>query len=132
MLSNGYAAPEVEKAYGRAYALCRNFGETSSIFPVLCGLWEYYVVRAEFDTAQKLASQQYKIAKLNSDHVLFMEAQRSVGGTLFWRGQLGESFDYLKAGFRSETSENKRRISTQTYSHDTEVAKSLGGYTALV
>lgn len=122
MLSNGYAAPEVEKAYGRAYSLCRNFGETSSIFPVLCGLWEYYVVRAEFDTAQKLASQQHKIAKLSSDHVFIMEAQRSMGGTLFWRGQLSDSFQYLKAGFRLESSENKRRISTQTYSQDTEVA----------
>ncbi|MDH5325010.1 MAG: AAA family ATPase [Gammaproteobacteria bacterium] len=124
MLSYGYAAPEVEKAYARAYALCRNFGETSSIFPVLCGLWEYYVVRAEFDTAQKLASQQYNIAKSTTDHTFSMEAQRSMGGTLFWRGQLSEAYQYLKAGFKTQ---HQRRISTQTFSHDTEVANLANG-----
>ena len=48
MATKGYAAPEVEKAYTRARELCQQVGETPQLFPVLRGLWVFYLVRAEF------------------------------------------------------------------------------------
>ncbi|WP_455204693.1 adenylate/guanylate cyclase domain-containing protein [Kaarinaea lacus] len=121
-LSKGYAAPEVEKAYARAYSLCRMIGETQSTFPALCGLWEYYVVRAELTTAEELANQLLNIAKQTSDPVLTYEAKRAMGGTLFWRGQLESAYDYLNSGFESNAAGQAKRISTQTFVQDTEVA----------
>ena len=43
MATKGYAAPEVEHAYTRARELCQQVGETPQLFPVLLGLWRFYV-----------------------------------------------------------------------------------------
>ena len=43
MATKGYAAPEVEKAYTRARELCQQVGETPQLFPVLWGLWVFYL-----------------------------------------------------------------------------------------
>ena len=47
MATKGYAAPEVEHAYTRARELCQQVGETPQLFPVLWGLWLFYLVRGE-------------------------------------------------------------------------------------
>ena len=57
MATKGYAAPEVEKAYTRARELCQQVGETPQLFPVLWGLWAFYLVRAELQTARELGEQ---------------------------------------------------------------------------
>ena len=57
MATKGYAAPEVEKAYTRARELCQQVGETPQLFPVLWGLWVFYLVRAELQTARELGEQ---------------------------------------------------------------------------
>ena len=57
MATKGYAAPEVEQAYTRARELCQQVGETPQLFPVLMGLWVFYIVRAEYQTARELAEQ---------------------------------------------------------------------------
>ena len=57
MATKGYAAPEVEQAYARARELCQQVGETSQLFPVLLGLWAFYFVRAELQTARELGEQ---------------------------------------------------------------------------
>jgi class 3 adenylate cyclase/predicted ATPase len=122
MLSKGYAASEVEKAFARAYSLCKMIGETEATFPVLCGLWEYYVVRGQLNTAEELSKQLLQIAQRSSDPILDHEAHRAMGGTLFWQGKLKAAFEYLQRGKESAANHSVKRISTQIYSQDTEVA----------
>jgi predicted ATPase len=55
MAVKGYAALEVEKAYSRARELCRQFGDTPQLFPVLFGLAAFHIVREKFQTARELA-----------------------------------------------------------------------------
>ena len=43
MATKGYAAPEVAQAYTRARELCQQVGETPQLFPVLWGLWTFYL-----------------------------------------------------------------------------------------
>ena len=45
MALKGHAAPEVGQAYTRARELCQQMGETPQLFPVLLGLWRFYLVR---------------------------------------------------------------------------------------
>ena len=54
MATKGFAAPEVERVYTRARELCQQVGETPQLFPVLWGLWAFYLVRAELQTAREL------------------------------------------------------------------------------
>src|SRR4029450_2944866 len=45
--TKGYAAPEVAQTYTRARQLCQHLEAPQQLFPVLRGLWSYYLVRAE-------------------------------------------------------------------------------------
>src|SRR5262249_9439100 len=60
--TKGYAAPEAEKAYTRARELCRQSGETAQLFPVLGGLWQFYLVRADYQRARESAEQLLTLA----------------------------------------------------------------------
>src|SRR5216684_1617076 len=55
--TKGFAAPEAEHAYSRARELCQQLGETPQLFPALRGLWTFYLLRAEYETARELGEQ---------------------------------------------------------------------------
>ncbi len=61
--TKGYGAPEIERVYTRARNLCQQVRETPQFFPVLWGLWVFYLVRAEFQTARELAEQLMRLAQ---------------------------------------------------------------------
>ncbi len=65
MNSKGWAAPEVEKAYARARELCQQAGENAHLFPVLWGLWTFYLVQGALHKAHELGergAQAYGLA----------------------------------------------------------------------
>jgi len=65
MNSKGWAAPEVEKAYTRARELCQQAGENAHLFPVLWGLWTFYLVQGALHKAHELGergAQAYGLA----------------------------------------------------------------------
>ncbi|VAX03680.1 Proteins incorrectly called adenylate cyclase [hydrothermal vent metagenome] len=95
MMSRGYAAPAVEKAYARARELCRNTPDIGTTFPVLCGLWEYYIVRADLSTAESLANELLDLAAQDKQPDLKLEARRTLGTTRFWQGRLDEALELL-------------------------------------
>lgn len=84
----GYTAPEVEQAYTRARVLCRMVGETPQLFSALCGLWSFYYLRAELQTAYELAEQLLAIARKADDSTWLLEAHQTLGTTLLCFGRL--------------------------------------------
>src|SRR5262249_25578277 len=44
MVTSGYGAPEVERTYARARALCQQVGDAPQLFSVLWGLWYFHLV----------------------------------------------------------------------------------------
>ena len=91
MMSKGYAAMEVEKAYSRARELCRDVSDIATVFPILCGLWGFYLVRAELGAAHDLAKQLVSLSSLAAKSRFEDEAKRAMGSTLFWCGRLSEA-----------------------------------------
>ena len=61
MAVKGQSSPDTERAYARARELCQQVGETPQLFPVLHGLWRFYMVRAEFQTTRELAEQLFTL-----------------------------------------------------------------------
>jgi len=55
--TEGYAAPDVGSAYLRARELCRQLGDPPEISLVLWGVWTFYLVRAELQTARQIAEE---------------------------------------------------------------------------
>jgi predicted ATPase len=65
--TKGFAAPEVESAYAQARALCQQIGETQQLFPVLWGLWSFYLVRGQLRIARESAEQLLTLAQREQD-----------------------------------------------------------------
>jgi TOMM system kinase/cyclase fusion protein len=98
LATKGFAAPEVERVYGRARELCRQVGQTPQLFPVLHGLWRFYVNRAEFQTARELAEQLLILAQRQQDPGLLLEAHRVLGQTTFWLGEMASTREHMEQG----------------------------------
>ncbi len=88
MATKGQGAAEVGQAYARARELCRHVGETPQLFPVLFGLWRFYLVRAEYQTARELAEQCLSLAQQVQDLALLLQAHFALGVSLLWLGEV--------------------------------------------
>jgi DNA-binding winged helix-turn-helix (wHTH) protein/predicted ATPase len=98
MMAHGFAAPAVGHAYGRARTLCQQVGTTPDLFPVLWGLFAFYLVRAEFRIAQELAEQCLRLAQQVHDPALLVEAHYAQGALLHLLGVLVEARMHLERG----------------------------------
>ena len=96
MVTRGYAAPEVEKAYTRARELCQQLGETPQLFPVLWGLWNFYLGRESYETARELAEQLLSLAQRVQDPVFLLEAHDALGQTFSCLGELAPARPHLE------------------------------------
>ena len=83
----GFAAPEVERAYARAHALCQRLPGAPELFWVYWGLWAFHVMRAHFDEALELGERLAEMAVAQGDEGLEMEALFTLGSTRFMRGE---------------------------------------------
>src|SRR5262249_29235169 len=96
--TRSWGAPEVEQTYSRARELCQQVGETPQLFQVLYGLWLYYEVRAELQTAHELGEQCLKLAQSVQDPALLLVAHFTLGLTLFWLGELALAREHFEQG----------------------------------
>ena len=94
--TKGFAAPEVEKTYTRARELCQHVGETPQLFPVLRGLWVFYIARAEMLATRELAEQCLRVAQRQGDAAFLLEAHRLLGATLFYLGEFVPAQSHLE------------------------------------
>jgi len=94
--TKGYGALEAEQAFARARTLCESMGQTIRIFPVLRGLWNHYILRAELKTAQGLAEQLLELAQGMQDRGGLMNAHLALGDTLLCRGELSGALEHLE------------------------------------
>jgi predicted ATPase len=83
----GQASPEVLQAYARARELCQQVGETPQLFQVLRGLWLFYLLRLELQTARELGQHLLTLAQRAGDSAFLLEAHYAVGTTLNYLGE---------------------------------------------
>ena len=98
MATKGYAALEVEYAYARARELCQQVGETPQLFQALWGLWYFYLVRAELQTAHELGEQLLHLAQRVQAPALLLVAHRVLGQTLAFLGEFSTAQGHLERG----------------------------------
>jgi len=96
MASKGIAAPEVGRAYARARELCRQVEDAPQVFSVLRGLWNFYLVRAEHQTAQELAEQLLTLAQRHQTPAFLLEAHMTLGISSFWQGAIATARAHLE------------------------------------
>ena len=98
--TRGFANVEVEQVYTRARKLCAELGQSPHLFPVLWGLWNFYEVKGQLDTALQLAQQMLQLAEESKDDALLLEAHYAIGDTLFWAGEFEESLQHVEQSLK--------------------------------
>jgi TOMM system kinase/cyclase fusion protein len=98
MVAKGWGAPEVEYVYARARALSQQVGESPDLFPVLWGLWRFYFVRAQYQTARELAEQCLSLAQRVQDSALLLVAHHALGSTVYYLGEVSSGRVHLEQG----------------------------------
>src|SRR5262249_18446655 len=87
-----------ERAYAHARQLCQQLGETPQLFPVLRGLWNCHLLRAELHKAYELGEQLLTLARSLQDPALLIEAHRALGSTLLLQGEFAAARVNLQEG----------------------------------
>ena len=96
--TKGFAAPEVERAYARAQELCQQAGEAPRLFPVLVGLFRFYLLRAELRTAHELGQQCLSLAQSVQESALLLEAYMALGPPLLFLGKIASAREHTERG----------------------------------
>lgn len=91
--AKGISGVEVERAYGRAQALCEGLGKRDELFPVLRGLWNHYLARGELQRAHGFAVRISAWAGEHEGPLQRALAHRALGSTLFFLGRFAEALD---------------------------------------
>jgi predicted ATPase len=92
----GYGALEVETTYRRVQELGQRIGDTPQLFPVLCGLWEFYLLRMELHRARQIGEQLLSLAQGAQDATFLTRAHSSLGVALLSLGELAPARAHLE------------------------------------
>ena len=126
MAVKGRAAPEVERVYTRARALCQQVGDTPQLFPVLRGLFLFYLNRGQRQTAQELAEQLLRQAERQPEVAPRMLGHYLLGLVLFQRGALEEAVRHFEQAIAAYNPQEHRQLA-HVYGIDLGViTRSLG------
>jgi predicted ATPase len=124
----GYAASEVAQTYTRAQHLCQHLDDPHQLFPVLRGLWNYYLVRAEYQMVQPLGEQLLTLAQQVRDAAMLCAAHRALGTTSFVLGAVATAHLHFRQGIKLYDAQ-QHRASTFLYGEDAGViCRSLGAW----
>jgi predicted ATPase/class 3 adenylate cyclase len=94
--AKGFAAPEVEHEYNRAYALCQCMGNTTRLFEVLRGLRQFYLMRGPLQTACEVGEHYLKLARQHQNTAAVHTGHFLLGNPLFCRGDLITALTHLQ------------------------------------
>jgi class 3 adenylate cyclase/predicted ATPase len=98
LATKGTGALEVGETYTRARQLCQHQEAPHQLFPVLRGLWNYYYVRVELQTARTLGEQLLCLAQHAQDSAMLVAAHAALGTTLLCLGTAGTAHTHLAQG----------------------------------
>ena len=119
--AKGFAASEVGKAYARARELSQRTGETSQLFPVLRGLWEFYELQGELQMAREIGEQLLTLAQHTQDPALLLVAHDVLGDTLVWLGEFATAREHLEQGIALYDTQQHRSLAF-LYGYDSGMA----------
>jgi predicted ATPase len=98
LATQGYAAPEVGQTYTRARQLCQHLDNPHQLFPVLRGLYGYYQIRADYQTAHALGEQLLTLAQQVQDPGMLIAAHRALGTTLYYLRSAADAYTHFAQG----------------------------------
>ena len=108
--SEGFASSTAADAYGRAHALCRQFPRTPVLMPVLCGLWNYYLTRADFPRVEPLIGELSALVEEARGPVCLLPARNALAWTYLFTGAPGRALEQLEIGLARDAGRVGRQL----------------------
>ncbi len=91
LCNRGYAAPETGAHMARARELCRALGDNALLFPIIFGLWTYYICTVDLRSCREAAELLSNIAQELDDPAFLLGAHSTVAFTFHHQGELEAS-----------------------------------------
>src|SRR5262249_11306158 len=120
IMTKGAAASEVEQTYLHAQHLCEYLEAPPQLFPIVRGLWNYYLVRAELQTAHALGEQLLSLAQHAHNPVMLVVARSALGVTLSYLGAVATAYTHCTQGIALYDSQ-QHRATASLATYDTGV-----------
>ncbi len=115
--TQGWATPEVQRAFNQARKLIDQDGETSQYFQVMYGLFTYHAVRAEWQPALEVADQCLVAAQSTQNPISLVLAHYLKGVVLLLKGELVLAQEQLLQGITRYDIQQHRSLAL-TYGQD--------------
>jgi predicted ATPase len=96
--TEGQAHESVERTYARARTLCDRLAAPKQLPQVLCGLFSFHAVRAQFAAAWDVGQHLLALAERPPDTALRMVAHFALGQTSLFQGRLVLARAHLEQG----------------------------------
>jgi class 3 adenylate cyclase/predicted ATPase len=94
----GWADPEMEPIYQRAYALCHDVGSTAQLSTVLYELGVYYSVQGNLSAARKAGEELLHVAQQEGDPMGLVSAYVTLGNVLSRLGDHVQALEHCEQG----------------------------------
>jgi predicted ATPase len=111
-VTQGYAAPEVERTYARARALCEHVQEAPPLFRVLWGLWAFYLVRSQLGKSRELGERLFTLAQRSQDPAQVLQARLALAVTSHSLGDPAATREHME---QAVALYDPKRHSSHTY-----------------
>jgi adenylate cyclase len=95
---DGYAAPEAERTYDHARALCEQLQEAPEHFLVLWGLWMLHEVRSDLRKSPDLAQQLFTLGQRAQNRAQILQAFMALAVSSFSLGNLTATHEHAEHG----------------------------------
>lgn len=115
--TQGYASHETGINMTRARELCESLGDTASLFPIIFGLFSYYLCKGDVRPTRETAEHLYSIANNLDDNVLRIGAYTALGFTAHHEGELQTCCRHFEEVSRLHDASQHRRY-VQLYRYD--------------
>jgi predicted ATPase/class 3 adenylate cyclase len=107
MAIKGYTT-EVEDAYERALELFEGTPELPQLFPVLRGLANFYIYRAEFEKGAQVGREILRLAELQDDPSMRIDGHFLLGANLAFLNEIHSGLDHLEKAIAYSKPERQR------------------------
>jgi len=97
----GYGAEEVGEVYERARELSQKVGDIPQLFPALSGQYRFYLLRGDIRKAFDISELLLSWAQTAGNSDFLLEANRSIGVTLFHMGEIAIGLEHLEKGIKN-------------------------------
>lgn len=109
-VTQGYSVMEVETHYNRAYQLIQSVGSSTKLFYAICGLWSYYLTKAQFSKTKQLGTQLLEMASDGDDSAFKVIANTYEGNLRLFFGELEVASHHYREALKYYSPDQHRSL----------------------